>query len=96
MLKGIRQTDGSVLATRVEIEKGPGQANVELEGPVSGRSGDCPNLALTVRGTAVVTNSVTRFEGGPCSRVQNGSKVEVKGTRQTDGKALATKLEIDD
>jgi len=65
----------------------------ELEGTVSAITGACPALTFTVAGTTVKTTSATTFEDGPCTRIANGSRVEVKGTRGTDTFVTATKVE---
>jgi len=91
-VKGTRQSDGSVLASKVEVE----DDEVELEGTVSGLTGSCPTLTFTVKGTTVKTSAATRFEDGSCTGVRNGAKVEVKGTRQSDGSVLASKVEVED
>jgi Domain of unknown function (DUF5666) len=66
----------------------------DLEGTVSNRSGTCPTLTFTVQATTVKTNSATKFDGGQCAGVVNGVKVEVEGTRQTDGTLVAQDVEI--
>jgi hypothetical protein len=66
----------------------------ELKGLVSNLTGTCPTLTFTVAGTKVVTNSATKFDD-PCQQIANGRRVEVKGTRQTDGSIVATKVEFD-
>ena len=67
----------------------------EFEGAVSGLIGACPSITFTVAGVTVNTNSATRFED-PCSRIANGTRVEVEGNRQANGAILATEVEIDD
>lgn len=89
-VEGLKQPDGSVLASQVEIEE------VKLEGMVAGLSGVCPNLTFTVNGSPVTTNSSTKFDEGHCADVQNGEEVEVKGLRQPNGSVLARKIEVDD
>ena len=83
-----------MLATEVEVQRQ--EQEVEVEGVVSGLGGTCPNLTFTVNGAAVVTNGSTKFEGGPCSAVQNRKRVEVEGTRQANGSVLAKSVEIED
>ena len=68
----------------------------ELEGAVSNLGGTCPALTFVVRATTVTTNDRTRFEDGPCTRIANGARVEVKGRRQPDGSLLANEVEFDD
>lgn len=89
-LKGLRQANGSVLATRVKVEI----EETELEGKVSAFSGSCPNLTLTVNGTSVTTNSSTQFSGAGCRAVVVGAKVEIKGTRQPNGSILASRVKV--
>jgi len=89
-VKGSRQPDGSVVAREVELD------DEEIEGAVSGLAGACPNLTFIVKGTTVVTNSLTKFEDGSCTGVQNGMKVEAKGLKQPNGSLLAQKVELDD
>lgn len=69
--------------------------DAEVRGAVSRLGGSCPNLSFTVNGTTVQTNSATRFEHGTCSVVQNGRRVEVEGTRQSNNSILARKVELD-
>ena len=66
----------------------------EFKGLVSNLTGTCPTLTFTVAGTRVVTNGATKFDD-PCQQIANGRRVEVKGTRQTDGSIVATKVEFD-
>jgi len=66
----------------------------ELKGLVSNLTGTCPALTFTVSGTRVVTNSATKFDD-PCQQIANGRRVEVEGTRLTDGSIVATKVEFD-
>src|SRR6185436_7785506 len=93
-VKGTRQADGSILATRVEIKQAQAQQEAEVEGLVSGSTGACPAVTFTVGTTKVTTNSATSFRDGTCTDVKDGARVEVKGTRQADGSILATRVEI--
>jgi hypothetical protein len=67
----------------------------ELEGTVSNKSGNCPSLTFTVQETTVTTDGNTKFNGGQCSQVANGTKVEVEGTHQANNSMLAKQVEID-
>jgi hypothetical protein len=67
-----------------------------VKGIVSNLSGSCSTLTFAVQGTTVRTNGATKFEDGPCTRLANGMRVDVEGTRQADGAILATVVEIDD
>lgn len=94
-VKGVRQTDGSVLATKVEIEESD-EDEAKVEGLVAGRAGDtCPALTLTVGTTAVTTTAATKFEDVTCAALADGMRVEAKGVRQPDGSIAATKIELD-
>ena len=93
-VKGTRQADGSILATRVELKQAQAQQEAEVEGVVSATTGACPSLTFMVNTTKVTTNSATTFRDGICADVKDGARVEVKGTRQADGSILATRVEI--
>ena len=96
-VKGTRQTDGSVLATRISIEGAPSTSTiVELEGAVSLQTGTCPAITFTVQATKVTAAAATTYEHGACAAVLNGARVTVKGTRQTDGSVLATRISVAD
>jgi hypothetical protein len=93
-VEGIRQANGELLAGKVETEED--EVNeIELKGAVSGVTGTCPSLRFVVNAVTVVTDSSTRFED-PCSGVQNGRRVEVKGIRQANGEVLARKVETEE
>jgi hypothetical protein len=66
----------------------------DVKGPVSNLAGTCPALTFTVQDANVVTNSSTKFDN-QCSRIANGRRVEVEGTRQPDGSILASEVEVD-
>lgn len=92
---GVRGTDGTLAASRIEIEDRE-RDEAEVKGAASGLSGTCPNLTFTVQGTKVTTTANTKFDGIACTRVQNGTIVEVEGQRQADGTIAAAKVELDD
>jgi hypothetical protein len=79
----------------------PGADNrdAEVNGTIIAGSlaGSCAarNLAFTVGSTRVVTSASTIFRDGTCDSLKAGSKVEVKGTRQSDGSVTATSIEVD-
>ena len=71
--------------------------DMESEGKVTNLSASpCPNLTFAVNSRTIHTNSATKFEEGSCSAIKNDVKVEVKGTRQSDGSIMATKVELGD
>jgi uncharacterized protein DUF5666 len=67
----------------------------ELAGIVSNKSGNCPTLTFTVQGSTVTTDGNTKFEDGQCSRLGNGTKVAVEGTRLANNTVLAREVELD-
>ena len=93
-VKGTRQADGSILATRVELKQAQAQQEAEVEGVVSATTGTCPAVTFIVNTTKVTTNSATTFRDGICTDVKDGARVEVKGTRQADGSILASRVEL--
>ncbi|MGE5243988.1 MAG: DUF5666 domain-containing protein [Betaproteobacteria bacterium] len=100
-VKGTRS--GSVVtATEIMVQTSngnpePGQGNdhneVELNGAIAGLGGTCPSLTFTISSTHVTTNASTKFEESACSGLANGTSVEVKGTKQSNGSVLATQVE---
>ena len=96
-VEGIRQLDGSILATEVEAEAGPD----EVEGMVFDFSGaaSCPAATFSVGPTPslarkVTTTASTVFSGLTCATMANGIRVEVEGTRQADGSITAASVEL--
>ncbi len=76
----------------------------KVEGKISGLAGTgtCPALTFnvvtgttTITTTKVTTNAATKFDGVLCTALANNAVVEVKGTKQTDGSILATKVELE-
>ena len=71
----------------------------EASGVVSASTGACPAVTFTVgAGTKVaVTKDTTVRKNTSCAAAtKNGAKIEVKGTRASDGTITATRVEIDD
>lgn len=92
----VRVTDTSVRIEAQTRQKRDDDDDNEFKGLVSGLAGTCPAISFAVNGTNVTTDGSTRFEDGTCSSVQNGTRVEVKGLRQSNNTVLATKVEIED
>ncbi len=92
-VEGVRQADGSILATKVELESGPN----EVKGVISGlaSTAGCPSLTFTVGTTTVTTSSTTVFSGVACTALANGRRVEVEGTL-TGTTLAAARVELDD
>lgn len=68
----------------------------ELKGAIANLTKSCPVLNFDIRGTKVRTDAATKFDHVSCASVANGTRVEIKGRRQSDGVILATKVELDD
>jgi hypothetical protein len=96
-VEGIRQADGSILATRVEAEAGRNK----VKGLVFEFSGaaTCPAASFRVGPTLslarrVTTSASTTFSGMTCAALANGVRVEVVGTTQPDGSMTAASVEV--
>jgi hypothetical protein len=65
----------------------------ETRGTVSALTGTCPALTFMLADRTVTTSRSTQFKDG-CSRIQNGSRVDVEG--QLNGTTIAaTEVELD-
>ena len=97
-VKGTKQTDGSILATRVELKKkaaAPTPTAVTLTGFISGSTGTCPAVTFTVQSTKVTVNSSTTFPSTTCAdATKNDANVTVTGTKQADGSVVATSISL--
>jgi hypothetical protein len=96
-VEGVRQADGSILATKIDAEAGPD----EVEGFVFEFSGaaSCPAATFKVGptlslATTVTTAASTTFSGVTCATLANGMRVEVEGTRQANGSITAASVEL--
>jgi hypothetical protein len=79
---GTRQSNGSLVARKIEInDDAPGGA-FEIEGSLGGLQGTCPAISFKVNGYSIRTSGATAFQGTPCTGLKSGDKVEVKGTSQ--------------
>jgi hypothetical protein len=56
-------------------------------------SGHCPDISFTVNGTAVDADKSTKFNGGKCDKLKNGTDVSVSGLIQ-NGTISAITIEI--
>jgi len=109
--KGTMTGPNAMTATDVEVQNehanpgddagdddGHGDDNhgeVELNGAPSGITGTCPTVTFTVSSATVTTNAAKKFDGLSCTALANAGRVEVKGTKQTNGTVLATKVQKD-
>jgi len=102
-VKGMR-SGNTVTATEVKVEtehardaddNDENEANeAEVEGSVTIQSRACPVVTFKVgTATTVTTNASTEFRDTTCATLANGDKVEAKGTKQTNGTILATRVE---
>ena len=89
---GARQADHSIVAREIELEDDAPGGEFEIEGPIGGLSGSCPSVTFSVNAFVIHTSGATTFENGACSTLKNGVKVQVKGTRNADGSAAATRV----
>ena len=95
-VEGTRQSDGSIVARKIEIEDDATGGEVEIQGALGGLTGTCPTIGFTVNGLQVMTSSSTTFDGASCTSLKSGNKVEVKGTKQSNGAIAATSVKKDD
>jgi hypothetical protein len=95
-VKGTKQTDGSILATRVDLEKkAPAATTVTLTGFISGSTGTCPAVTFTVQSTKVTVNGSTTYTATTCAAATaNAANVKVTGPKQVDGSVLATTVAL--
>lgn len=89
---GVRQSNGSIDARRVDIDDDAPGGEFEIEGSLGGLKGTCPAVTFGVNGFTVVTNTSTVFDGIACSALKSGDKINVKGVRQADGSVVATRV----
>jgi Domain of unknown function (DUF5666) len=69
------ETGTTLAATHVTVPQ------TDVQGTLAAApTGTCPAVAFTVGNSAVTTSASTRFEGGACTDLAAGSKVDVKGT----------------
>jgi Domain of unknown function (DUF5666) len=106
-VKGAKQTDGRVLASRVEKEDDDEDDNnddededdekdeAEIRGIVTGAASGhaCPAFTFTVGSTSVTTSARTKFEHTTCAAVINGISVKVEGTRTSPTAIAASEVE---
>jgi len=97
-VKGNRQANGTVLVTRIEVadNEDDEENEVEVSGTIAGKAGGCPTLTFSIGATMLRTDAATRFRDTTCAALANGSRVEVKGTREAAGRVLATRIQMED
>jgi hypothetical protein len=98
-VKGTR--DGSTLvASEIKVETGgdddeDDNDDNDLRGTISNLTGTCPAVSFFLGSTKVITTASTKFEDGGCSTLRNDLRVEVEGSRASDGSLVASKVERD-
>ncbi len=73
---------------------GLSSATSGITGTVSSLAGACPAITFKLEGKVIKTAAATRFDGGACADVKNGSRVNVAGPTQTDASVSAEKVTI--
>ncbi len=75
--------------------RGPGNGDeARAEGTLGAVSGTCPAIASSIGSTRFTTSASTRFDDVACSAFRTGNRVEVRGTRASDGSIAASRLEM--
>ncbi len=90
----------AVVAEQVKVEDDaqnePPEQEIQFTGTISGLSGACPALSMTVAGKSVASSSSTAFVNGLCGDLKNGSTVEVEGNVGAGGKVTASQIQLED
>jgi hypothetical protein len=89
---GVRQSNGSIDARKIEINDDATGGAFEIEGSLGGLKGNCPTLSFSVNGFDVTTSGSTTFEGTTCAGLKSGDKVKVNGLKLANGSVAATKV----
>ena len=87
-LTGTRQSNGSVVASHVEIRQ------VEVAGSITALQGSCPVVTFSIGSTAVSTTANTTFSGRTCGQLANGQSASVDGYLQSNGAITATRISL--
>jgi hypothetical protein len=98
-VNGTQQT-GFVQAVRIHIE-GPENEppdnddnQADVRGTLGPITGTCPSISSSVGTTRFTTNAATNFDDDvPCTALQMGSNVRVRGTRNADGSITASRVQ---
>ena len=90
--------DGTLAATRLTIESDATGAATEVEfvGALTAVSGSASNGMLTVGGKTVKVTSATEYRGKSATgfaALKVGMRLQVKGTSQSDGNVLASRID---
>jgi hypothetical protein len=102
-VKGTRQADGSILASKVEFDDDNHDNSPNPNNPVAGESRvtsivagtACPTLSVMMDTIKVTLTAATVFERGTCADLVVGARVHVQGTMTGDN-VVATRIVIKD
>jgi hypothetical protein len=83
-------TAATVTTTSAAPTPSPTSSTVTMNGTITGLTGTCPALAMSVGTVYVRTNSATTFSGKACGDLKVGESIGVAGAKQTDGTVLAS------
>lgn len=95
-IRGLRQADGTILATRIKVEDFF-QDEVEVTGMIDSVGGDA--IVVLGRPFFVDANTVILDNDNlpiPFSDLAVGMRVQLRAERQADGRLLATRIKIED
>jgi hypothetical protein len=93
-VKGSLNSDGSVAASRINVQHAAPHPEAEGEGVVTGMvaGSSCPALKFLIGEYTIIAATATQFPSGNCGDIAVGTKVNVKGV-MTDPKTVeATRL----
>ena len=76
-------------------DDGADKNEAEASGAMASKTGACPAISFKIGTTSVTTSATTEFKGATCATLVNGTKVEVKGTKQASGVVLASRVQAD-
>lgn len=104
-VEGVRQANGSVLASEVNRSTGvasddddnddsdDSRQEVDMTGSLGVRpAGACPVVTFTLNGATVATSGTTRFDDVSCTSLAAGDVLRVKGLRQSNGSIAASEV----
>ena len=90
-VEGVRQSNASILARKIQIKDDAAGGAFEIEGSMGGLKGACPAVTFGVNGFSIFTDGSTVFTPA-CSTFKSGTKVSVKGLVQSNGSVKATSV----
>lgn len=98
-VEGIRQADGSILATDIETSSANGDNGDDESGGVefSGLISSFDSIeSFTVNGRLITTDERTVFKGTAFTTIAEGVRVEIYGREADNGDILATRIKVED